>query len=84
MGLRSTVGLEATDLGERLSEMRVLCRREGESVADLVTPPLLLSLLTFGVAGDTLLFGVVSEKPLDRFGVYIMAERKCIRLNPNH
>lgn len=63
--LLTTTGLEVTDLGELYTEMRVFCKGEGESAADLVAPPLLLTLLTRGVAGGALLLGVVSDKLLD-------------------
>lgn len=53
--LRSMAGLEVTDRGDRSTERREFCKGEGEgeSDSDLATP-LLLGLLTLGVAGDAL------------------------------
>lgn len=63
VGLRSTVGFEVTVLGDLSTERRVeFCRGEAESASDLVTP--LLNLLTRGVAGDALLFGVSDKVDL--------------------
>lgn len=62
VGLRSTVGFEVTVLGDLSTERRVeFCRGEAESASDLVT---LLNLLTRGVAGDALLFGVSDKVDL--------------------
>jgi len=47
------VGLEVTDRGDRSTERREFCKGEGESDSDLATP-LLVGLLTLGVAGDAL------------------------------
>lgn len=63
--LRSMVGFEATDLGDRSTEIRGLCRGEGESVSDLATP--LPNLLTLGVAGEGLLVGVSDKVDLREF-----------------
>jgi hypothetical protein len=51
--LRSMVGSEVTDRGDRSTERREFCKGEGESDSDLATP-LLVGLLTLGVAGDAL------------------------------
>ncbi len=51
--LRSMVGLDVTDRGDRSTERREFCKGEGESDSDLATP-LLVGLLTLGVAGDAL------------------------------
>lgn len=59
------MGFEATDRGDRSTEMRGLCRGEGESVSDLATP--LPNLLTLGVAGEGLLLGVSDKVDLLKF-----------------
>lgn len=69
---RSTVGFEVAGRGDRSAEALVLCRGDGESVSDLVTPR--PSLLTLGVAGDVLLIGIlvaggVSEEDLSNFNI---------------
>lgn len=63
--LRSIVGFEVTVLGDLSIERREeFCKGEGESAASDLVTPLLLSLLTRGVAGDALLFGVSDKEDL--------------------